>query len=54
MNDLELQSKNDTTEIKLYSTIAISIATFFGGPLAAGYLIGENFKALRWKKENYH
>lgn len=31
---------------KLYSSKAIGGATFLGGPLAAGYMIGENFKAL--------
>ncbi|MFH4964864.1 hypothetical protein V8G69_07655 [Gaetbulibacter sp. M235] len=39
-------TKNKTKEIKLYSSKAISGATFLGGPLAAGYLISENFKAL--------
>lgn len=31
---------------KLYSQNAVVIAAFVAGPLAAGYLIGENFKAL--------
>ncbi len=31
---------------KLYSQKAISITTFFGGPLAAGILIRENYKSL--------
>ncbi|HTE34636.1 MAG TPA: hypothetical protein VK666_29860 [Chryseolinea sp.] len=31
---------------KLYSNRSIYIGTFLGGPLAAGYLIAENFKAL--------
>ena len=38
--------ENTTKGITLYSANAISGATFLGGPLAAGYLIGENFKAL--------
>ncbi|MBJ2175877.1 hypothetical protein JBL43_16605 [Aureibaculum sp. A20] len=38
--------ENNTEDIKLYAANAITMATFFGGPLAAGYLIGENFKAL--------
>ncbi|MFI0431215.1 hypothetical protein [Mariniflexile sp. HMF6888] len=42
INQVENTSKN----IKLYSSKAISGATFLGGPLAAGYLISENFKAL--------
>ena len=31
---------------KLYKDVAIRLATFFGGPLAAGYLAAENFKQL--------
>lgn len=31
---------------KIYSKTAISAATFFGGPLVAGYCIAENFKAF--------
>ena len=46
MTDQELKIENNTKDIKLYSSKAISGATFLGGPLAAGYLIGENFKAL--------
>jgi hypothetical protein len=42
----ELKLENKTEKIKLYSSKAISGATFLGGPLAAGYLIGENFKAI--------
>jgi hypothetical protein len=33
-------------EFKLYNDRAVYIATFFGGPLAAGYLASENFKAF--------
>jgi hypothetical protein len=46
MTEQELKKENNTKDIKLYSSKAISGATFLGGPLAAGYLIGENFKAL--------
>lgn len=46
MIEKEAQIENITKDIKLYSNNAISIATFLGGPLAAGYLIGKNFKAL--------
>lgn len=42
----DLKTENNTKDIKLYSSKAISGATFLGGPLAAGYLIGENFKAI--------
>ncbi|MCP4442930.1 MAG: hypothetical protein GY810_28830 [Aureispira sp.] len=31
---------------KIFKERAIGFATFFGGPLAAGYLFAENFKAL--------
>jgi len=34
-------------QIKLFSKRAISIATFFGGPLAAGYLIKKNYDSLQ-------
>ena len=37
---------NDTKDIKFYSQTAIGIATYLGGPLAAGYLIRENYKSL--------
>ncbi len=43
--------ENKTKDIKLYSSKAIGGATFLGGPLAAGYLIGENFKALNKSEE---
>jgi hypothetical protein len=37
---------NETKELKFYSQKAIGIATFIGSPLAAGYLIRENFITL--------
>ena len=37
--------------IKLYSQRAISIATFFGGPMAAGFLARQNF--INLGKEDY-
>ena len=36
----------EVTTQKLYKTKSITLATFFGGPLAARYLIGENFNTL--------
>jgi hypothetical protein len=33
-------------EYKLYRDRAIYLATFLGGPLVAGYLIGENYRNL--------
>ncbi|TCK68779.1 hypothetical protein DFQ05_0289 [Winogradskyella wandonensis] len=45
-----LKSKNKAIltfeDAKLYSTKSITGATFLGGPLVAGYLISENFKAF--------
>jgi uncharacterized membrane protein len=35
---------------KLYKPMGIYIATFFGGPLVAGYLISSNYKALNEKQ----
>jgi hypothetical protein len=37
-------------EYKLYRDRAIYLATFLGGPLVAGYLIGENYRNLGEKK----
>jgi hypothetical protein len=36
----------DVPENKLYTESAIRVATFFGGPLVAGYLIANNYKQL--------
>lgn len=40
------QQEINTKDLTFYSHKAIGIATFIGGPLAAGYLIRENYKAL--------
>jgi len=41
------ESENQITpEIKIYKYSALWIGAFFGGPLAAGYIIAENFKAF--------
>ena len=40
------ETENKTKSIKFYSSKSIGTATFIGGPLVAGYLISENFKAL--------
>ncbi len=42
----QLEKENPTTHIKLYSIKSIALGSFIGSPLAAGYLISENFKAL--------
>lgn len=36
----------NTENLQFYKKQAIGIATFIGGPIAAGYLIRENYKAL--------
>ncbi len=40
------QNQNPTKDLKFYSHKAIGIATFIGGPLAAGYLVRENYLSL--------
>lgn len=40
------EQENNTKELKFYSQKAIGIATLIGGPLAAGYLIRENYLSL--------
>jgi|GEM_PF-940775 len=40
----QTESHNDT--VKLYSERSIQIVTFFGGPIAAGFLVSKNFKSL--------
>ena len=43
---MELEKENKTKNVKFYSKKTIGIATFLGGPLAAGYLIRENYLSL--------
>ena len=38
--------ENKMKGIKLYSMNAVTLATFLGGPLVAGYFIRENYRAL--------
>jgi len=40
------EQENNSKDLKFYSQKAIGIATFIGGPLAAGYLIRENYLSL--------
>jgi len=40
------EQENNTKDLKFYSQRAIGMATFIGGPLAAGFLIRENYLAL--------
>jgi hypothetical protein len=40
------REQNKTKGLKFYSQRAIGIATFLGGPLAAGYLLRENYLSL--------
>lgn len=48
---MEQTTENTTKDFELYSGSSISIGTFLGGPLAAGILIRENYKALDKKKK---
>lgn len=43
---MEQVSDVQTSTRKIYKNNAIRVATFLGGPLVAGYLIAENFKAF--------
>jgi len=45
------EQENLTKNLKFYSQKAIGIATFIGGPLAAGYLIRENYLSLEKPNE---
>jgi hypothetical protein len=40
------EQENNTKDLRFYSQTAIGMATFIGGPMAAGYLIRENFLSL--------
>ncbi len=51
MNERTEVTENTTEGIQLYSIRAITGATYLGGPLAAGYMISENFKALDQPKQ---
>lgn len=48
MEDLK---QNEIPTQKIYKDRAIWVGTFLGGPLAAGYLIAENFKAFNETKK---
>ena len=43
---MEIEQENPTQDINLYSQKSIGVATFIGGPIAAGYLVMQNFKEL--------
>lgn len=45
------EQENTTEEVKLYSSNAIAMATFLGGPLVAGYLLCENYRVLGEEKK---
>lgn len=46
-----MEETNKTSHLKLYSSNAIWASTFLGGPLAAGYMIKENYAALNQSKK---
>lgn len=41
-----MTEENPTKDLKFFTAKAIGIATFIGGPVAAGYLIRENYNSL--------
>lgn len=45
------EDQNNTKHLKFHSKQAIGIATFIGGPLAAGYLVRENYLSLNKPEE---
>jgi hypothetical protein len=48
---MEELKENEIPTHKIYKDRAIWVGTFLGGPLAAGYLIAENFKAFNETKK---
>ncbi|OUL63623.1 hypothetical protein [Flavobacterium sp. AJR] len=48
---MEELKENEVPTQKIYKDRAIWVGTFLGGPLAAGYLIAENFKAFNDTKK---
>jgi hypothetical protein len=45
-NSAKVAGEEQTPDYRIYKERAIWAGTFLGGPLVAGYLIGENFKAF--------
>lgn len=45
-SNIETEDQRLSEDTKLHSQRAIALATFLGGPMAAGFLIKENFKTL--------
>ncbi|GLB50105.1 coiled-coil domain-containing protein [Neptunitalea lumnitzerae] len=41
-----IEQKDPSKNVKLYSQKSIALATFLGGPLAAGYLISKNYSNI--------
>ena len=44
--DTNLNYDNEVSDAKLYNDRSMTLATFLGGPLAGGYIMAKNFKAL--------
>jgi hypothetical protein len=42
----------DVTQQKIYTLRSIQVATFLGGPIIAGYLISENYRAFNEDKKS--
>ncbi|MGB7784581.1 MAG: hypothetical protein WBL27_00640 [Salinimicrobium sp.] len=51
MNTTTPPEDNPTKDLKFYSAGSIHRGTFLGGPIIAGYLISENYKALEKYRE---
>jgi hypothetical protein len=55
MEILEQEEKSlfvDVTSQKIYTLRSIQVATFLGGPIIAGYLISENYRAFNEDKKS--
>lgn len=44
----------ESVESRLYSSESVLLATFFGGPLAGGYMTAENFKFMGEQEKAKH
>ena len=44
--EYKTEEENETKNLQFFSQKSIGIATFIGGPMAAGYLMRENYRSL--------
>lgn len=52
MDTTEETYYHEISQQKIYTIKAIRVATFLGGPLVAGYLISENYRAFNEDKKS--